>query len=131
MLEGLRERASKKKGEEIYLILRSLFLREFLVFKILRVDKTEQGVAEQVRVIPVVESKRELIKVTVKVLNAHLMKRADYRTLEQRKHAFRRVGVNVPAYILILAVIHRLMLRVRVAASLTGFPLIRADARRV
>jgi hypothetical protein len=50
-----------------------LLFRQFLVFKVLGRDETEQGVAEEVRVIPDVETELELVKVAVKVLGGNLM----------------------------------------------------------
>jgi hypothetical protein len=54
-----------------------LFLRQFLVFKVLGSDKPKQRIAEQMRVVAVVESELELVKVAVKVLRANLTVRAD------------------------------------------------------
>src|SRR2546423_6216128 len=58
------------------------------------------------------------------MLNGDLMKRAHYRTLEEREHALDGVRVNVAAHVLILAVIDRLMRRVLVLDALIGFPLV-------
>jgi hypothetical protein len=48
-----------------------------LIRQVVGCDESKQRVVEQVRVIPVVESELELVKVAVKVLRANLTVRAD------------------------------------------------------
>ena len=69
--------------------------RECVVGQRLRGHKTRDGVAEQVRVLPVVEAKFEFVKVPIRVLHADLMERTDNRPLEQTERAVDAVGVHV------------------------------------
>ena len=54
----------------------------------------------------VVEAEVELCKVAVQVLAIHVLVRADQSTLEDRKEAFQRVGVNITARPLVLGMVH-------------------------
>ena len=60
-----------------------------------RVDDALERVDENIRVVSVVEPPLELLKVAIHVFRAHLVERADKRTLEQAPHAFHAVCVNV------------------------------------
>src|SRR6266404_2643105 len=111
-----RTAKASRKEENPHAKLR--FRRQCLIFQIPRSNKSQKSITKQVGIVPVVESEFQLIKIAVKMLHADLMIRADDRTLEQRPDAFHRVRVNVAAYPFLSGVIHGLMKRVRIAASL-------------
>ena len=54
-----------------------------------------QGISEDMRVFPVVESPLQFLKVAVQVLPAHLVEGADNGPLEQAPHALDPVGVDL------------------------------------
>src|SRR5947209_3296278 len=110
---------------------RGFFFNQFLVFKVLRIDESQQHVTKEIRVMPIVETEFKLIKVTVKMLNTDLMIRANDRTLEKRKHAFNAIGVNVAAHVFICAVIHRFVRCVLVCDSIIRLPLVSHNALRL
>ena len=88
-----------------------------IVGECVRVHDAPEGVAEDVRVVPVVESPLELLEVAVHVLGAHLVERADDRPLEQAPDAFYAVRVNVSGDPLFLGMSNSLMARVVVRDS--------------
>jgi hypothetical protein len=67
-------------------------LSQFLVFKVVGIDEAEQCIAEQERVVPVVESELEFVKVTVKMFSGNLTIRANDGTLEKRPRIFSATG---------------------------------------
>lgn len=75
-------------------------------------------------VVPVVEAPLHFFKVTVQVLDAHLMESPGHRPLEQRPHGFDAVGVNLSDNPLFFGVIDRPMTGVGVLDSNVGFQLV-------
>ena len=107
--------------ERQYGITRAVF-----VFREIGVHDPRDGVPENVGIVAVVEPPLELFKVTIQTLCAHLVERADERTLEQAPHAFHSVGMNVAHNPHFLGVVHGLMARVailnRLFSDSGGFP---------
>lgn len=82
---------------------------EFLVLQRVRVHDAPERVPEDVLVLPVVVPTLQLLEVTVHVLHAHLVERADDGSLEQAPDALDRVGVDIAHDPLLGAVIHALV----------------------
>ena len=101
-----------------------LIFRQFLVFKIRRLQKSEQRIAEQIRVVPIVESKFKLVKVAVEMFHTELMVRADDRTLEQRPRTFNGVCVNIATNPFLKVVVNGIVDGVRVPDFLVGLQLV-------
>lgn len=89
--------------------------REFLVWKCARVNEFQNRVAEQIRILSVVEAPLKFIEVAVEMLFRNLMERADDGPLEQAERALDGVRVNVAAHVFLRGVLHRFVLRVVVA----------------
>jgi hypothetical protein len=68
-------------------------------------DQRENRVAEQERVVAVVEPERELVKVGRKVLAAELVVAADDTAIKEAPHVLNGVRVNVAAYIVLNKII--------------------------
>lgn len=81
--------------------------RQFLVFKVRWCDEPKQRITEQARVIPVVETKLKLVKVTIKMLDADIMVRANNRPLKERPDVFKGVRVSNAAHPLSARVVNR------------------------
>ena len=91
------------------------------------VHDTTEGVAEDMRVVPVVVAPLQFFQVAVHVLGAHLVERADDGTLEEAPHAFEAVGVNVTHNPFFGRVLDGLMARVFVADPDVRFEIIGVD----
>ena len=88
------------------------------------VDDPLHGVTEDMRVVAVVESPLQFLKVAVQVLDAHLVKGADDGTLEQAPHALYAVGVNIAHNPLLGNMAHCLMSRVVIRNPQVGLEVV-------
>ena len=70
----------------------------------------DERVAEEVRILAVVESERDLVQVCGQVLDRQLVVRPDDRPLQQAPYAFYGVGVNIAANPFLGVVVDRLWL---------------------
>src|SRR5207247_9054372 len=74
-------------------------------------------VREQISAPTPIESKLEFVEVGVEMLCAQMMVGPDDGTLEQRKRALDRVGVDLAAYPFFFGVVHAVMRRLLVAGK--------------
>ena len=81
-------------------------------------QKSQQRIAKQVRVISVVESEFKLIKIAVKMLHGNLMIGTNDRTLEQTPDVLEGVSMNDAAHVFFLPVSDRCVKRVLVCNAL-------------
>lgn len=88
-------------------------------------------VSEDKRVVPIVEPKLEFVKVTVKMLHADSMIRADDRPLEQGPRSLNRIRVNVSANPLFFGVVDLLVLRILIRPVAVSGVFVRIDRRRI
>ena len=79
------------------------------ISQVASIHNPQQSIAEDVRVVAVVESPLQFFQIAVQVLDAHLVKRANNRTLEQRPHALDPVGVHVTDYPFLIGMAYRLV----------------------
>lgn len=93
----------------------------------LRLDDAPERVREDVRVVAVAVPPLQFLQVTVKVLLAHLVERADDAALEQAPHPFDGVRVHVADNPLLRPVVHRLMAGVVVRDAEVGREFVRVD----
>lgn len=73
-------------------------------------NEFQQRVAEQERVLSVLESPRHLVEIGLQVLCRNPMPRSDDATLQKREGRLNRIRVEVAIYILFRTVIHDMML---------------------
>lgn len=85
-------------------------LSQCFVFQILRMDQLEHGVAEQIRILAVVEPPRHFVKVGRQMLRRDSVPRSHDSALEQRERRFYGVRVNIAANIFLRLVRHSLVL---------------------
>lgn len=90
------------------------FRREFFVLHLLRREQPKERIAKQKRIFALIKAPLEFLKVTVQMLRAHLMVRADNRALEQRPYALDAVGVNISTNPFFRAVIDAMVFGIRV-----------------
>ena len=76
------------------------------------------------RVVAIIESPFQFLKVSVQVLPAHLVEGADNGTLEQAPHAFDAVGVDIAHHPFLQGMAHSLMARVMIFNPHVGLQLI-------
>jgi hypothetical protein len=83
-----------------------LFASQFFVFEVVRVNEFQHRIAEQVRVLSVVETPRHFVQVGLQMLRRDLMPRSNNAPLKQRKCGLDRIGVKVSVNVLLRTVIH-------------------------
>lgn len=105
----------------------STFCREFLVPQRLSVEQANDRVAEQVRILSVVEPELQLVNVGIEMLGAHLMERTDDRTVKERPHTFDPVCVNVAADVLLGSVVDGFVSRVLVCDPVVSLEFVGVD----
>ncbi len=88
------------------------------------VDNPLQSIPEDMRVIAIIESPFQFLKVSVQVLPAHLVEGADNGTLEQAPHAFYAVGVDLSDNPFLSGVAHSLMPCIVISNPHVGLQLI-------
>lgn len=54
-----------------------VFPSQFLVFQIVRIDKSKNRISEKIRIVTIVETVFEFVEITVKMFFADVMKRTD------------------------------------------------------
>lgn len=86
-----------------------------------------ERVAEHIRVLSVVVSELQLIKVSVKVLRANLMVATDDGPLEKRPDVLYGVRMHIAPGVLALTMVDPLMLRILVSDPTVGGPLVGVD----
>lgn len=103
------------------------FLRnQLLIWQVTRVNESKQRIAEQVRVLAIIESPLELVQIGIHMLRADLVKRSNNRTIEEGPRAFDIVGMGFSAHPLFGGVIHRIVL-MGLLARLVGRVFVRED----
>jgi hypothetical protein len=85
-------------------------LRQNFVFQIVGGDQFEHGIAEQKRILSVVESPRHFVKVGHQMLRRDPMPRSHNPALKQREGRFNGIRVNVAANVPALPVLDCLVL---------------------
>ena len=108
-----------------------LVLDEFGVGELVGGDERLHRVPEEERILPVVESERELVQVGRKVLDAHLMIRTDNASLEEAPDALYGVCVNITADPFVVRMRHRLVFGVLVTDPRVAASTIRLDGLSV
>ena len=91
------------------------------------VHNPAQGIAEDVRVVPIVVTPLQLLKVAVQMLDAHLVESPDNRALEKGPYALDAVGVHIPDNPLFLGVLDHLMACVLISNPQVGLQFIGVD----
>ncbi len=77
----------------------SLVRCEFFVFEVRSLNQLDERIAEQVRILTVVEPEAHFVQVGREMLRADFMPRSNNAALEQGKHRFHGVCVNISRYI--------------------------------
>src|ERR1700733_5296604 len=106
-------------------------LNEFLVLHLLGRHQPRQRIAEQERILALIEAPLKFLKVAIQVFCAHLMVRANDRPLEQRPYALDAVRVNITPHPFLRAVVNTVMLCVRVLDPEVSGVVVRVDFGRI
>ena len=92
---------------------------------------TLESIQEDMGIVPVVEPPFQFLQITIHVLDAHLVERAHYGTLEQAQYAFNGVSVDIAYHPLLVCVSDRLVMCIVIFNAQLGLQLIRVISFRI